>query len=68
MAVFQHMAFLFMNFSGVADTCFMPSDSAKVREDSVEMLKKRVSQNIKDAVQLGMEVPTLFLEPATSPC
>lgn len=31
MAVFQHMAFLFMTVSGVADTCFTPSDSTKVR-------------------------------------
>lgn len=68
MAVFRHTGFLFKNVSGVADTCFMPSDSAKVREDSLEMLKERENQNIKDTVGVGMEVPTFVLEPATSHC
>ena len=53
MAVFRHTGFLFKNVSGVADTCFMPSDSAKVREDSLEMLKERENQNIKDTVGVG---------------
>lgn len=46
----------------------MPSGSAKVREDSVERLKGRECQNVKDAAGLGTVVPTFFLEPATSPC
>lgn len=57
MAVFQHMALLFRTLVELQTPASRPVTLTKVSEYSVEILKGRESQNVKEATGLATVVP-----------